>query len=328
MTTEVNKSILKPHRSRMWSKLGQRGTFGTVMMDIGEALENVVVLTGDLSNTSGLDRFSAKYADRFFNIGIAEQNMVGVAAGLASEHFIPFASTFATFASMRSLEQARVHMGYMRLNVKLVGLASGFAMGQFGNTHYAIEDMSIFRTIPNITVLSPADTYEVAKCVEAAAILDGPVYLRLTGGMNNPMVYKQDYSFEIGKAIELKSGSDVSIIATGSMVYESLEAARILEEYSISAGVLNIHTIKPLDKDAIIKASKSPLIVTVEEHNVIGGLGSAVSECLSGKSSTPRQVFIGVDDKYIAAGNYQYMLKQHGLTAPQIAKTIMEKLGK
>lgn len=312
----------------MWSKLGQRGTFGTVMLDIGDALEKVVVLTGDLANTSGLDRFSVKYPSRFYNIGIAEQNMVGVAAGMASEGLIPFASTFATFASMRSLEQARVHMGYMKLNVKLVGLASGFAMGQFGNTHYAIEDISIFRAIPNITVLSPADTYEVAKCVEAAALHEGPVYLRLTGVMNNPIVYSEDYPFEIGKAIELKSGSDVSIIATGSMVEPSLRAAEILNEHSISAGVLNIHTLKPIDKNAVIQASKNALVVSVEEHNIIGGLGSAVSECLSVIGSSARQLFIGVEDKYMAAGNYNYLLKQNGLTAAQIAETILKAIEK
>ena len=328
MTAIIGKSILKSHRTRMWSKLGQRGTFGTVMMDIGDALDNVVVLTGDLANTSGLDRFSVKYPTRFFNIGIAEQNMVGVAAGMASEGFIPFASTFATFASMRSLEQARVHMGYMKLNVKLVGLASGFAMGQFGNTHYAIEDISIFRTIPNLTVLSPADTFEVAKCVEAAALHEGPVYLRLTGGMNNPIVYSEDYPFQIGKAIELRSGSDVSIIATGSMVDASLQAAKTLNDLSISAGVLNMHTIKPLDKEAVIKASKNSLVVTVEEHNIIGGLGSAVSECLSKIGGSSKQLFIGVEDRYAAAGNYQYLLKQNGLTASQITESILKALEK
>jgi transketolase len=328
MTVTLSKSLLKTHRARMWSKLGQRGTFGTVMLDIGDALEKVVVLTGDLANTSGLDRFSVKYPSRFYNIGIAEQNMVGVAAGMASEGLIPFASTFATFASMRSLEQARVHMGYMKLNVKLVGLASGFAMGQFGNTHYAIEDISIFRAIPNITVLSPADTYEVAKCVEAAALHEGPVYLRLTGVMNNPIVYSEDYPFEIGKAIELKSGSDVSIIATGSMVEPSLRAAEMLNEHSISAGVLNIHTLKPIDKNAVIQATKNALVVTVEEHNIIGGLGSAVSECLSEVGSSSRQLFIGVADRFIAAGNYPYLLQQNGLTATQIAGSILKAMEK
>ena len=312
---------------RMWSMLGQRGTFGTVMQELGLNIDNLMVLTADLSTTSGLDRFKKAYPDKFLNVGIAEQNMIGIAAGLAKEGHVVFATTFATFATMRSLEQVRVHMGYMGLNVKLVGLASGFAMGMFGNTHYGMEDIAMIRAIPNLVLLSPADCVEVAKAVEAAAIYQGPVYIRLTGVMNNPVVYKNDYSFKIGKAITLREGSDICIIATGSMVYHALEAAKILNERSISASVVNMHTLKPLDTSVIDEAcNNKKLIVTVEEHNVIGGLGGAVSEYKSCLDKAPRQVFIGIADTFQEAGDYQYLLKQNKLTAPQIAERIINEL--
>ena len=326
MIQKPQKELLKEIKARMWSKLGQRGTYGTVLMDIGAEIENVLALTGDLSNTSGLDRFQVRFPKRFFNVGIAEQNMLGLAAGLASENYIPFVSTFATFASMRCMEQLRVNMGYMNLNVKLVGLASGFAMGHFGSTHYGTEDISMIRTIPNIAVLSPADCTETAKAIEAIAMYQGPVYLRLTGVMNNPIIYKEDFDYTIGKAIRLREGKDISIIATGSMVYHALEAAKLLEEKSVSASVIDMHTIKPLDTEAIDMSSKSQMIVTIEEHSIIGGLGGAVAEYLSSAQLPVKQLFIGVQDCILPPGDYQFMLKQHGLTAPQIAETIFNNL--
>jgi len=314
-------------KTRVWSKLGQRGTFGAVMLELGGHVEKLMVLTGDLSTTSGLDRFRRAYSEKFLNIGIAEQNMVGIAGGLAKEGYVVFATTFATFATMRSLEQVSVHMGYMKLNVKLVGLASGFAMGQFGNTHYGIGDIARMRAIPNVVLLSPADCVEVAKATEAAALYHGPVYLRLTGVMNNPMIYREDYHFEIGKAITLRQGSDIVIIATGSMVYQALEAARLLDGRSISASVVNMHTIKPLDTSVIDDACNKKLIVTVEEHNIIGGLGSAVSEYKTGMENVPRQVVIGIPDRFQKVGDYEYLLEQNGLTASQIAERIVNELG-
>ncbi len=312
---------------RMWSMLGQRGTFGTVMLELGANIDNLMVLTGDLSTTSGLDRFKKSYPDKFLNIGIAEQNMLGIAAGLAKEGYVVFVTTFATFATMRSLEQVSVHMGYMRFNVKLVGLASGFAMGQFGNTHYGISDIATMRAIPNVVLLSPADCGEVAKAIEAAALYHGPVYLRLTGVMNNPIVYKDDYNFEIGKAIILRQGSDITIIATGSMVYQALEAAKLLDDRSISASVVNMHTIKPLDTSVIDEACNKKLIVTVEEHNIIGGLGGAVSEYKSRIDNAPRQVFIGIQDTFQKVGDYKYLLEQNSLTSSQIAERIISEVG-
>jgi transketolase len=311
---------------RMWSMLGQRGTFGTFMLDLGANIDNLMVLTGDLAKSSGLDRFKTSYPDQFLNIGIAEQNMVGIAAGLAKEGHVVFATTFAPFATMRSLEQVKVHMGYMGFNVKLVGLASGLATGVLGNTHYGMEDLALIRAIPNLVLLSPADCVEVAKATEAAAIYHGPVYLRLTGIMNNPVIYKDDYNFEIGKAITLLQGSDITIIATGSMVYQALKAAKLLDERSISASVVNMHTIKPIDTSVIDEACNKKLIVTVEEHNVIGGLGGAVSEYKSSINNAPRQLFIGIPDTFPKVGDYQYLLEQNGLTASQIAERILSEL--
>lgn len=318
MLTSVN--------ARVWAKLGQRGTFGVTMLELGAEIDNLLVLTADLATTSGLDRFKKTYPDKFLNIGIAEQNMVGIAAGLAKEGNVVFCTTFATFAAMRSFEQTRLHMGYMGLNVKLVGLASGFAMGMFGNTHYGMEDIALMRAIPNLVIISPADCAEVVKACEAAALYHGPVYIRLTGIMNNPMVYREDYNFDIGKAVTLRQGSDVTLIATGSMVHQALETAKLLDNKSISSSVVNMHTLKPIDTSIICEACDKKLIVTIEEHSIIGGLGSAVSEFKSRLSSAPKQLFIGIPDSFQKAGDYKYLLEQNGLTAPQIAERIMEEL--
>lgn len=310
---------------RVWSKLGSRGTFGVTMMALGQTIDNLMVLTADLSTTSGLDRFKNTYPEKFLNVGIAEQNMVGIAAGMAKEGKNVFATTFATFAAMRSYEQIRVHMGYMGLNVKVVGLASGMAMGMFGNTHYGIEDIALMRAVPGLTVLSPADGAEIVKTVVAAAKYHGPIYIRLTGVMNNPIVYKEDYDFTIGKSVTLREGTDITIIATGTMVYESLVAAKMLADNAISATVVNMHTIKPLDTSIIEKACKtSKLIVTVEEHSIIGGLGGAVAEYKSGIANAPTQLFIGLADMFGENGDYKYLLEKYKLTGVQIAQKIGE----
>ncbi|HZK60801.1 MAG TPA: transketolase C-terminal domain-containing protein, partial [Anaerovoracaceae bacterium] len=283
---------------RTLSILGQRGAFGYALTEIAKENDAIIALTADLCTTSGLDRFNSSYPERLVNVGIAEQNMVGIAAGISTMKYIPFATTFANFASLRSCEQMRHFMGYMKENIKIVGLAGGFAMGMFGTTHYGLEDIAVIRAIPNITILSPSDCLETAKATIAASQFNGPVYLRLTGVMNHPMIYKEDYEFEIGKAIQLKDGNDIAIFATGGMVYQSLQAANQLEEQGFSCKVVNVHTIKPMDKDAINKAIDAKLIVTVEEHSVIGGLGSTIAEALSGLINRPPQLMIGVSGEY------------------------------
>ena len=215
---------------KIWSRLGSCGAFGQAALSLPEINDKIVMLTADLCTFSGLDRFKVMYPDYLFNLGIAEQNMVGVAAGFAKEGYIPFATTYATFASMRSADQIKVNMGYMNLPIKLVGLTTGFSVGILGATHMSLEDISVIRSIPNIILLSPADCTATVKATLAAAQINAPVYLRLSGAMNNPIVYKEDFDFEIGKAITLKEGDDVAIIATGSMVYNSLKAAEILQE--------------------------------------------------------------------------------------------------
>lgn len=309
---------------RMWSMLGPRGTFGVALEKMRGKYEDVIALSADLCNTSGLDRFAAKYPDSFLNVGIAEQNLLGVAAGTADYGKIPFATTFANFAALRACEMVRHFMGYMCCNIKLVGLGAGFAMEYFGTTHYGIEDISAIRSIPNIVILSPADGLEVVKCVEAAVLHKGPVYLRLTGVMNQPIVHKKDFDFQIGKAVELAEGDDVAVIATGSMVAEALEAARILREKRIGCKVIDMTTIKPIDQEAVQKCMNMKLLVTVEEHNVVGGLGSSVTEASAMlKGKCPVQI-LGAKG-YKKAGDYSYMLGVHGLTPEKIAKQIEDK---
>jgi transketolase len=313
---------------RVWSKLGQRGTFfGVAIFEVAEQVSNLLVVTADLGILSGLERFMNKYPQKFINTGIAEQNMLGVSAGLAQEGNVVFATTYATFVSMRSCEQIRHYLGYMKSNVKIVGTGAGLIMGFSGNTHYTIEDLSIVRAIPNLVVMSPADATEAVKVALAAAKYNGPVYIRLTGGLNCPMVYKDDYEFEIGKAITLKDDGNITILATGSMVYNSLEAAKILAEKGIQIRVVNFPTIKPIDVDAIVNScAKSDLLVSVEEHSKIGGLGACVAEVISEKEKHPPLLRLGIKDSFFHAGDYAYLVEYNELMPSQIANKIEEKV--
>jgi transketolase len=310
---------------RTWSMLGSNGAFGCAALELPEIDENVVMCTADEMYFSGLERFGARFPQRFYNIGIAEQNMVGVAAGLSKEGLNVFATTYATFATTRSCDQVRVNMGYMKLGIKLVGLTAGLSVGILGATHCSVEDIAIMRAIPNITILSPADCTETVKATIAAAKHPGPIYIRLTGGQPNIPVYKADYAFEIGKAVRLREGEDIAIVATGSMVHASLEAANLLSEQGISCRVVNMHTIKPLDESALLETLPFKLVVTVEEHSIKGGLGGAVAECLAGVRVKPPQLIIGIADDFPSGADYPHLLKQFGLTAPSIAQTILRK---
>jgi transketolase len=313
---------------RTWSKLGQRGAFfGAAIFEVIEQYNNAVVVTADLGYLSGLERFMNQHADKFFNTGIAEQNMLGVSAGLAMEGKIPFATTYATFVTMRSCEQMRHYLGYMQSNVKIVGTGAGLVMAFSGSTHYTMEDMAIVRAIPNIIILSPADATEAVKVALAAAAYNGPVYIRLTGALNNPMVYKEDYLFEIGKAVTLKDDGDITIFATGSMVYNAIKATEILTAKGIHARVVNMHTIKPLDTNNLHEAvAKSKLFVSVEEHSMIGGLGGAISEYLSAFAKHPPLLRLGIADKFRHAGDYLYLMGENGLLPEQIAESIEKNI--
>lgn len=312
---------------RTWAKLGQRGAFfGIAVFEVVEQFENTMILTADLAYLSGLERFINKHPDKFLNIGIAEQNMLGISAGLAQEGKIVYATTYATFISMRSCEQLRHYLGYMKSNVKIVGTGAGLIMTYSGNTHYTIEDLAIVRAIPNITILSPADATESVKIALAAAQHNGPIYIRLTGGLNNPIVYKDDYIFEIGKAITLTNEGDITIFATGTMVYNSLEAAKILKEKGIQARVVNMHTIKPIDTNCINNANGiSKLLVSVEEHSKIGGLGGAIAEHLSSEFNHAPLLRLGIADQFRHAGDYNYLLGLNELLPEQIAFNIEQK---
>ena len=284
------------------------------------------MLTSDLCVFSGLERFKAKFPDRLYNVGIAEQNMIGVAAGFAKEGFIPFATTYATFASMRCADQVKVNMGYMGLPVKLVGLTAGFAVGVLGATHMSLEDLAVMRSIPHVTVLSPADCTATVKAVLAAVTCPGPVYLRLSGPMPNPIVYKDECPFVIGKANTLRDGTDISIIATGSMVYQALKASDRLQKDGLSVEVVDMHTVQPLDEDVVRRACDRKLVVTVEEHSVTGGLGSAVAERLACLKNHPPLLMIGHEGKYPLAGGYADLIRQDGLDAESIYQKVKEKV--
>ncbi len=312
---------------KMWSRIGSRATFGLAALEIAKEHENLMVMTADTSTSAGLDRYRKTYPEKFLDVGIAEQNMMGIAAGFASEGLDVFTATFGPFQTMRCCEQIKVNLGYMGHKVCMVGLASGIVLGTLGYSHCCIEDVSVMRSIPGITVISPADSGETVKATLAALKHPESIYIRLTGGMGNPIVYKDDYEFEIGKAIELREGNDVTLIAAGTMVYESLEAAKLLEEENISASVVNMHTIKPIDVEAIERACRNTkCIVTVEEHNVVGGLGSAVAEYKATIPGAPPQMLLGLPDKFGKSGEYRDLLEQYELTAPQIAKRVLGRL--
>jgi transketolase len=313
---------------KVWSAIGPRATLGMAVLDLAKEMENLMVLTCDVSTSAGLDRFRKTYPEKYVDLGIAEQNLIGVAAGLASENYNVITTTFAPFQTMRCCEQIKVNLGYMRQKVCMVGIASGLVLGNLGYTHCCIEDVGVLRSIPGLTIVSPADSLETIKAINAAIKLNSPSYIRLTGGSNNPIVYNQDYDFEIGKSILLKEGKDITIFCTGASVYQSLEAAKTLEQNNISCRVINMHTIKPIDKEAIDKATETKLIVSVEEHNVIGGLGSAISEYKSTISKAPKQLFIGINDFYSKGGNYKFLQNKHGLSSEKIVIEVLNNYKK
>ena len=314
---------------KRWSRIGQRAAFGLVIDEIAATNSDVMVLTADVSTSAGLERYRANHPDQYQDVGISEQNMIGVATGLADAGDHVFTTTFAPFQSMRCLEQIRVDLGYMHTPVKMVGLASGLYHIYLGNTHCCVEDIGVLRTIPGMTILSPADGAEVAKCIEASLTIDGPVYIRLSGGAPLPVVYDDDYEYEVGKGIELREGKDVVLIATGTMVDRAIKTAKMLEdEHDICASVVDMHTIKPIDTELIRKYKDNSLIVTMEEHSVIGGLGSAVAEVLSEMVHRSRLLKIGVPDIYPHAMDYETVMDMCGLSVNSMVEKIIESYGK
>ena len=316
----------KPSEIRTFSMLGQRGVLGVTLDKLAAENDRIFAVAADVRNSSGLDRFAANYPDRFVNVGIAEQNLIGVAAGLADSGYNVFATTLSNFAALRACEFVRHYMGYMQSPVKLVGMSAGFVMEYFGNTHYGVEDVAALQSISNLTIISPADGLETVKAVTELAGYDKPVYLRLTGMINMPVVYKNDYNFRIGKAVVIREGTDAAIIACGSMVFNALEAAKLLENKGIGCSVINMHTIKPLDTEVLDSLFDKKLLISVEEHNITGGLGSAIADYITEKQNTSAILKLGVSQGYKKAGCYKYMLERNGLLPQQIADSIVSKL--
>jgi transketolase len=312
----------------MTKKIATREAYGKVLVDLGKQNEDIVVLDADLSKSTKTSSFGKVFPNRFFNMGISEQNLMGTAAGLAASGKIPFASTFAMFATGRAFEIIRNSICYPKLNVKVCATHAGITVGEDGASHQALEDIACMRAIPNMTVINPADAISAEALIYAASEYKGPVYIRL-GRAKVPVIYnKEDYEFEIGKGIEVKEGQDVTIIATGIMVDKALKAREDLLKEGISARVIDIHTIKPIDKDIIIKATKeTKAIVTVEEHNILGGLGSAVAEVVVENSPVPMKM-IGINDTFGESGKPDQLLEKYGLTQENIFNKVKELLNK
>ena len=303
----------------MVDKIATREAYGAALVEMGAKYENLVVLDADLAAATKTGMFKKAYPDRFFDCGIAENNMVGVAAGLALSGKIPFASSFAMFLAGRSFEQVRNSLGYPHINVKLGATHAGITVGEDGATHQCNEDIALMRTVPGMVVLNPADATEAKKAVEAAILHDGPVYLRF-GRMAVPVLYGDDYDFKIGRGVKMAEGSDVSIIATGIMVEQALAARELLAADGIKASVVNMATIKPIDEQLVIAEAKAcGAVVTAEEHSVIGGLGAAVCETLCRTAPVP-VLRCGVKDTFGRSGNAKELISYFGLDAQAIAE--------
>jgi len=302
-----------------------RDAYGEALLELGKMRRDIVVLDADLSGSTKTGKFGKAFPERFYNLGVSEQDMIGAASGLSLTGKLPFASTFAIFETGRAWEQIRQTVCYSNLNVKLVATHSGITVGEDGASHQAIEDVALMRVLPNMTVIVPSDANETRQVIHAIADYYGPVYVRL-GRAKVPPVTPDDYQFKIGRAYTFHTGKDVNIVAMGIMVSIALEAAEILKNEGIDAGVINMSTVKPLDTETLLNASKAcRLIVTAEEHSTIGGLGSAVSEFISEHRPT-KIIRIGIRDDFGCSGTSEELLRLYGLTADNIVKTVKEAL--
>lgn len=307
----------------MQKKIATREAYGEALLQLGRENPDVVALDADLAKSTKSFDFGKVFPERFFDMGVAEQNMIGTAAGLAAAGKIPFCSSFAVFASGRAFEQVRNSVAYSALNVKIGASHAGITVGEDGGSHQSVEDIALMRVLPNMTVFVPADAVETAGAVRAAADIDGPVYIRL-GRAGVPVLHGAEFQFKPGKAVVLREGVDVTIIACGIMVEAALQAAEQLAGKGVTAGVMNIHTIKPLDVEAIVKAAKDTgALVTAEEHSIIGGLGGAVAEVLAENCPVPMKR-IGIMDKFGASGAPAELLEKYGLTPEAIVQAAEE----
>lgn len=302
-----------------------RESYGEALIQIGYENKNIVVLDADLSKSTKTNGFKKEFPDRFFNAGIAEQNLMGMAAGMSNIGLVPFASTFAVFATGRAFEIIRNSICYPKANVKIAATHAGITVGEDGGSHQSIEDIALMCSLPNMTVIVPADHREAMEATKAAAMMEGPVYLRF-GRCNTEDIFDDSYKFEIGKGTEIKKGDDAAIIATGMMVQKAIEAAKYLESEGIHVRVINISTIKPIDKEIIIKAAKETKgIVTAEEHSIIGGLGSMVSSVVCDKYPCKVKM-IGIEDKFGESGTPDELMEKFKLTSDAISESIKETI--
>jgi transketolase len=304
-----------------------RDAYGETLAELGGENDAIVVLDADLSGSTKTSLFAKRFPERFFNMGIAEANMVGTAAGLAAAGKIPFASTFAIFAVGRAWEQVRQSVAYPKANVKIVGTHGGITVGEDGGSHQSVEDIAIMRAVPNMTVIVPADGVETSAAVRAAAAYKGPVYIRL-GRNKVPTIFDADYRFEIGKGATLRPGTDLTFVTTGLMTAQALAAAELLQREGVSARVVHIATVKPLDEELVLAAARETgAIVTAEEHSVVGGLGGAVSELLAEKCPT-RLKRVGINDRFGTSGKAEELMKYFGLLPEDLAAAARELLQK
>lgn len=308
------------------TKLSTSEVYGKTLVDLGAKHDDIVALTADLAKSTKIGIFGEKYPDRFFNVGIAEQNMIGIASGLAKAGKVPFVSSFSVFTSLRCADQVHTDVCYQNLNVKIIATHAGTSFGQAGSTHHAIEDLAVVRSFVNMKVIVPADGIETANAVKAAYETPGPVYIRINRGFDNVFYEKDDYGFEIGKSVLINDGTDITIIACGSCVFQANEAAKVLDaDHGIKARVINMHTIKPIDKEAIVKAiHETRRLVTVEDHSIIGGLGSAVAEVIaeSGKACAFRR--LGMQDEFATIGLHEDLMAMYEIDMNGIIKNVGE----
>lgn len=314
----MNKSALD--KLQEWSEKGHRSAQADTLLMLAAEYPEMVALSADLTPTARLVEFKDTYPDRFFDVGIAEQNLIDFSAGLALEGLRPFAVGLAAMVPMRPAEQMRAAIGYMNANVTVIGIEAGVRFGPLGNTHYAMDDIAVVRAIPNFTVIAPSDPLSTHKALYACIEHEGPVYMRLTGGPGYPVMYPEDFDFQIGKAIEYRSGSEVAFVSSGSLLADAVGAADILEGKGISTRVVDMHTVKPLDTEMLDKVfAENKLVVTVEEHSPFGGLGGAVAEYKAGVTNSPKQVIASLGDKFQKLGDHKFLMKENGLTAPDLA---------
>lgn len=312
---------------KLLSLAGQGGSaFGITLLELMKERDDIMVLSADMSTPAGLDKFKSTYPHHFMNVGIAEQNMIGIAAGLAEEGFKVICVAQACFLTMRCYEQIRQFAGYMGIPMILVGIGSGLSLQYMGNTHYALEDIALMRTIPEMNIMVPCDALEASKVFENATKNNKATYIRLYGGTGIPVVHLNDFGFESDKTITLREGKDVTILATGSMVKQALLAADMLTQHNIDAEVIDVFSIQPFNGEILEKSTGKKLVATIEEHRLIGGLGCVVSEYITNNHLRTKLLKIGIADIYPLPGSYPYMLEQCGLTAEQITNNILKNI--